>query len=486
MAKTKHPEWALKHKRKGTELRCIKGHYYLYEIKSKWNPEKKRSQKVTGKLLGKVTPNGFVESKRRQDERKLDAILSQTISTKSYGAVCFLFQQMNESLSILESHFPDIWREIVVLTYTRLVHQAPLKNVSFLFDTCFLSEQYTDLSITPKKASLLLKQLGDRRHQIVSYMRSFIQGNDFILIDGTHVVSHSRKITFAKQGYNSQQSYDPQINLMFLFSSKLKSPVFYRLLPGNIREVKAFKLTMEESGLTDAVIIADKGFYSQTNIEQLDAEQLKYIIPLRRHSQLIDYENISKPQKQGFENFFPFRKRFIWYYTIEQSQNKRVIVFHDPQMQLKEETDYLKRIESDSDKYSLADFRNRQARFGTLSIYTNVIDKEPVEIYHCFKSRQAIETMFDAMKNILRSDRTYMQNDEALSGWLFISYLALQWYYHIYNLLLEKNLISKYSVSDILMHLTEIRKVQINDEWKLAEITGKTQKLLEKLNVHIT
>ena len=55
-----------------------------------------------------------------------------------------------------------------------------------------------------------------------------------------------------------------------------------------------------------------------------------------------------------------------------------------------------------------------------------------------------------------------------------------------HNLLLEKNLISKYSVSDILMHLTEIRKVQINDEWNLAEITGKTQKLLEKLNVHIT
>ena len=137
MAKTKHPEWALKHKRKGTELRLIKGHYYLYEIKSKWNPEKKRAQKVTGKLLGKVTPNGFVESKRRQYEKKLDAMLSQSISTKSYGAVCFTFQQMNESLSSLQSHFPDIWREIVVLAYTRLVHQAPLKNVSFLFDTCF-------------------------------------------------------------------------------------------------------------------------------------------------------------------------------------------------------------------------------------------------------------------------------------------------------------------------------------------------------------
>jgi hypothetical protein len=120
--------------------------------------------------------------------------------------------------------------------------------------------------------------------------------------------------------------------------------------------------------------------------------------------------------------------------ALRRNQNKKVIVFHDPQMHLKEETDYLNRIESGSDKYNLSDFRNRQARFGTLAIYTNVIDKEPVEIYHYFKSRQSIETMFDAMKNILRADRSYMQNDDALSGWLFISYLALQWYYHIYNL----------------------------------------------------
>lgn len=29
--------------------------YYLYEVTSKWNIEKKRSQKVTGKLLGGIT-----------------------------------------------------------------------------------------------------------------------------------------------------------------------------------------------------------------------------------------------------------------------------------------------------------------------------------------------------------------------------------------------------------------------------------------------
>ena len=29
-------EWVTKHKRKGTEIRFINGHYYMYEVISKW------------------------------------------------------------------------------------------------------------------------------------------------------------------------------------------------------------------------------------------------------------------------------------------------------------------------------------------------------------------------------------------------------------------------------------------------------------------
>ena len=40
--KVLHPEWALARKRKGTELRLLKGKYYLYQVTSKWNPENLR------------------------------------------------------------------------------------------------------------------------------------------------------------------------------------------------------------------------------------------------------------------------------------------------------------------------------------------------------------------------------------------------------------------------------------------------------------
>ena len=76
---TKHPAWALKHKKSGTELRLIKGRYYLYEVSSKWNKEKKRAQKITGKILGGITEaKGFIPSGRRDVTYQTDQLSVKT------------------------------------------------------------------------------------------------------------------------------------------------------------------------------------------------------------------------------------------------------------------------------------------------------------------------------------------------------------------------------------------------------------------------
>ncbi len=50
-----HPEWALKHKKKNTELRNIRGNYYLYKITSKRLKGKKWPQKITLGQIGVIT-----------------------------------------------------------------------------------------------------------------------------------------------------------------------------------------------------------------------------------------------------------------------------------------------------------------------------------------------------------------------------------------------------------------------------------------------
>src|SRR5271170_832707 len=49
-----HPDWVLKHKMPNTEIRYIRGKYYLYSITSVWSPEKKRTKKKTLKQIGVI------------------------------------------------------------------------------------------------------------------------------------------------------------------------------------------------------------------------------------------------------------------------------------------------------------------------------------------------------------------------------------------------------------------------------------------------
>ena len=65
-----HPQWALQYKTKNTELRLIRGRYYLYNITSKWDPQKGRTKKVTLGCVGTITeqdgliPKGMVRRGR--------------------------------------------------------------------------------------------------------------------------------------------------------------------------------------------------------------------------------------------------------------------------------------------------------------------------------------------------------------------------------------------------------------------------------------
>lgn len=56
------PEWVLKFKEPKTEIKKIKGGYYKYALEYKYNTQKKRTDKITGVLLGKITEkDGFVD-----------------------------------------------------------------------------------------------------------------------------------------------------------------------------------------------------------------------------------------------------------------------------------------------------------------------------------------------------------------------------------------------------------------------------------------
>ncbi|MEJ5265849.1 MAG: hypothetical protein WHT29_11085, partial [Bacteroidales bacterium] len=118
--------------------------------------------------------------------------------------------------------------------------------------------------------------------------------------------------------------------------------------------------------------------------------------------------------------------------------------------------------------------------------YYNIPDRSAEDVYSYYKVRGNIETMIDAFKNTLEADTSYMQDEQAFNGWMFINFIALQWYYQIYQLLVREKLLKRYSPADIFDILKEIRKIKIGGNWVLAEITKSTKELLDKIKLPIT
>ena len=87
-----YPEWVLKQKRKGTEVRKMGNNFYLYKVTSVWDKEKKRARKVTEKYLGKITEEGLVKPRHERLMEGLDSI-----TVKEFGATNLLLE-MNKDM----------------------------------------------------------------------------------------------------------------------------------------------------------------------------------------------------------------------------------------------------------------------------------------------------------------------------------------------------------------------------------------------------
>ena len=483
--KSPHPEWALAHKKPGTELRCIKGRYYLYEYKTVYDKVNKKPRKITGPILGSITQEkGFIPSEKRSLEQTASGKIFSRIQCKEYGVSRLILSRFDEFTSSLRDVFPDDWEELLAIAYCRFVYRCPLKSIPFRLASSYLPETLGLKPFGEKRASGVLNRVGGQRDKMLNYMKSFIRKGEYILMDTTDIFSNSKNISFARPGYSQDLQYGPQFNLMYIYSANSRMPVYYRLLPGNIRDVKAFKNCMLESGLTNAIVVADKGFYSASNVSLLQEGQIQFILPLKRNNSMIDYSSLVRNEFKTGDCYFDHEKRVIWHKTFPTENDLYLYLFLDEQLRVREDVDYLNRVKTHPEKYSIEKYHAIKNRFGTIALLSSL--NVPAEnIYQTYKSRIDIEVMFDGMKNILEADHTYMQNEQTLEGWMFINHITLQWYQYLYIELKEKRLIKKISVNDFIQLLTDVKKIRINNQWYLNEYTSYTQKLIEKLSIKI-
>lgn len=357
------PDWAVKFRRPGTELRRVHDALYkLYECSSVYDKEKKRARKITGKYLGSITEEGgFKESRKRIMEREMEGLKSgkpaeipepHVGEVKEYGLSDYILTEQKQCIDRLKQFFPQEWTRITALAYCRLRSQSPLRRVLGDFSDSFMSEKIGSRGLSPNALSGFLRELGSRRDRMTDFMRSYIDPCDNIIFDGTDQLSASRCMDYPQLTRTKKGTFDTAVNIMWIFNCAKHLPVYYRLMPGSIKDVSAFKVCIEDSGLHDGVAIIDKGFQSSSNIARLDELGIKFIMALKRSTKGLDYSVFSSRTNEAADGAFLYQKRPIWWKCFK-IEGHEVYLYLDENRRNDESEDYMRRVfDPDKEQYT--------------------------------------------------------------------------------------------------------------------------------------
>jgi len=460
------PDWVQKYKTKGVEIRKRGKRYHAYRITSKWNPKKKRSQKITLEYLGVVTPSGITKPRKRGFLK----------GDYEYGHINFMWKLTKESglLSAIKECYPYKWEEIISFAFLRLIQPLPLKSIHHLYDKTYLSKLFQNTAMSPKALSGLLLYLGENFTLRDRLMKKLTQKGKYIIIDLTALFSYSQNIALLEKSYNKDHLSLPQINLLLLFASDMKLPTYVRLLPGTVRDVSTIKNTIKMAKLENVFFIADRGFFSDDNVKDLRKEAISYVIPLKRNSTLIP-----KLLQNKFEGVFTYNDRPIIYWKKKKRSNF-LYIFEDKDLKKDEETTFLIAVEDGRKNQEM--YFNEQRKFGKLFLLSDV-DDNPEVIYKLYKDREQIEYAFNVFKNLLEADKSYLQETAKFEGYIFLNLFSLYIYYLILNKLKYCDLNKKCSVKDLILQLSKVKVYDFEGEELLSEVPKQVRLLSEKLEL---
>lgn len=213
------PDWALKYKTKGVQIRRFGNNLYAYHPRSVYDKANRRPKSLPPEYLGIVTRSGIV--------KKSD--ITGIRGDYEYGNIALLYGIAEKTiLPLLRKAFPYMYERIISYVILRNIQPVPMKSVRYLYDKTYLS-RVMDESMSAKSISSMLSSLPHDGCNAV--MRDLTEKGEYVLMDSTAIFSRSVNMSILELGHNAHEVHVPQINLMMLFSSTRTMPTFIRILP---------------------------------------------------------------------------------------------------------------------------------------------------------------------------------------------------------------------------------------------------------------
>lgn len=450
------------------EIKLSGKNHYVYYSTTHWDKGLKKAVK-TSNYLGKLDPvEGFIESGSRKKAQS-----NEVRNVKEYGNSMLLHESMKDLKSLLAEAFPDNWEEVYSLAMVRVSGYVPLKRVESAWDKLYNAEGISP-NLYPKNLSKVLREVGVDRIGQDRVFSSLMDQSQQLVYDLTSMFSRSMSISQAEKGYNKDKIQVPQINLALLCNAESGLPTMIRSLPGSLRDIRTLHNSISELDIRDKILILDRGFFSEEVMRFLAGQEISYIIPARRNS------NYYKTRIHLNEHLY-YRERLIRC-GRRKDGNKFLYMFEDQNL-MAEENDTLYR-KLDAGKIIKEELKEMMKRTGRILLISN-LDVPEKMVYELYKKREQVEKLFDSYKSALSSDRLYLQDNEAVFGHVFISFLSLYAYCKIESALKKAELNSKFSPIDILFEFGKVYHYDLGEQEQITEVPKKLLDIEARLDLSI-
>ena len=477
MGKYSVPDHIRELKPKGTMVKCISGHYYVYQYSMSTDASGKRHTKM-GKAIGTIKEGvGFISNS--------SYLVDTETSCLDYGEYAITVANSTDVYDLLKTCFnPEDATRIFIIAAIHYIHGFTyLKNLKSYYDSSVLSLRFKNLSFGYDSVAKLYDALGRRQGPVLEFERKLVEASTRqMAIDGHVIGSTSECNDLSGKGYKFGKLGETQINLLMAYDVNTGKPLLSRIYQGASPDKLSVQDFVTQIELKDMLFIVDRGFFSETNIQLFSCNGNAYIIPLSPHLSNCKkaVSDLTLPERFLYEKS---KKSALIEYKEEMINGVRVLTYRDANEALLIKENYIRHMERKEPGYTQESFQKQSPLMGVIVLQTNLTDKSPKEIHTLYKKRWSIETYYNYFKNQAGYSELHVEDYYKMQGLAFIMLVAGLIHRNMENATKD---IDGMSAQTCLLEAKMIKIRKNGRQWELCNRLKKQVSLFEKLNTQLS
>ena len=472
------PENIRKMKPRGTMVKKIKGHYYVYGMKCiKDEKTGKWKTKILG-IMGKITEkDGYIPNKDDPSFHEFGTYYLFESCAKEIREL--FFQAFGKN---------DDARRIWICGMIYAVNGfRPICRISHIFLTSYYWINQSGIKLGETAVCNMLENLGRRDDEAKAFQELLTAITTEVAIDGHVIPRYSALDGMTEFGYKHKKLGCEQVNLLTAFDTINCRPVAMRMFDGSKNDKASVKELIDDVLIEKCLYLMDRGFQCDEVKQKIASVHGTYIMPVC--SLTNSYKEAMK-RGPGRLKAFTYTHRegihteedLVEYRIASESSGTRVIYYRNMKQAMEQKNSYLKCIKNKVEGYTDEGLEKAEISFGVIVLETTH-SGQPEDIYSLYKRRWRIETFYDYLKHQMDFNALGVQDWAKLQGLSFMMMLA-SLIRGACQLRLKDNKLNM-SMPDVLSISSSVKLIRRSDKWFIEVASKKERELFKSLNVSL-